>query len=115
MRAFAARCIKRKRSSVYADGMIPAYAVALLVGFLMLLAWIVGVAVGTWVDGWESADPELRFGTVGRSIVAGIVGFGMAGMSASFGGWPPMLAIVGALAGAAALVVVARVFGPEFG
>lgn len=93
--------------------MVPVYAIALFAGFLMLLAWIVGVAVGTWVDGWEFADPERRFGALGRSIVAGVVGFGMAGMSASFGGWPPVLAVFGALAGAAAMVAVARVFGPD--
>ena len=93
--------------------MVPIYAIALFAGFLMLLAWIVGVAIGTWVDGWEFADPENRFGVGGRSIVAGLVGFGMAGMSASFGGWPPALAIFGAFAGAAAMVAVARVFGPD--
>jgi hypothetical protein len=37
----------------------------------------------------------------------------MAGMSASFGGWPPVLAVLGAIAGAAAMVAVARVFGPD--
>lgn len=93
--------------------MVPVYATALFLGFLMLLAWIVGVAVGTWVDGWEFADPERRFGVLGRSIVAGLVGFGMAGMSASFGGWPPAFAIVGAFAGAAAMALVAKVFGPD--
>lgn len=93
--------------------MVPIYAIALFVGFLMLLAWIVGVGIGTWVEGWEFADPERRFGVVGRSIVAGLVGFGMAGMSASFGGWPPVLAVFGALAGAGAMVAVARVFGPD--
>lgn len=93
--------------------MVPVYAIALFAGFLVLLAWIVGVAVGTWVDGWEGVDPEARFGAAGRSIVAGVVGFGMAGMSSSFGGWPPALAFLGALAGAAAMVAVARVFGPD--
>ncbi|MCL1692697.1 MAG: hypothetical protein M3096_03330 [Actinomycetia bacterium] len=93
--------------------MVPVYAIALFVGFLLLLAWIVGVGIGSWVEGWEFADPERRFGFAGRSIVAGLVGFGMAGMSASFGGWPPALAILGALAGAAAMVAVARVFGPD--
>jgi len=93
--------------------MVPLYAIALFIGFLLLLAWIVGVAVGTWVEGWEFADPERRFGVVGRSVVAGTVGFGMAGMSASFGGWPPVLAFFGAVAGAGAMVVVARFFGPE--
>jgi hypothetical protein len=93
--------------------MVPVYAIALFVGFLLLLVWIVGVGIGTWVEGWEFADPERRFGFVGRSIVAGLVGFGMAGMSASFGGWPPVLAVVGAIGGAAAMVAVARVFGPD--
>ncbi len=93
--------------------MVPVYAIALFVGFLLLLAWIVGVGIGSWVEGWEFADPERRFGFVGRSIVAGLVGFGMAGMSASFGGWPPALAILGAIAGAAAMVAVARVFGRD--
>ena len=93
--------------------MVPVYAIALFAGFLLLLAWIVGVGIGSWVEGWEFADPERRFGFVGRSIVAGLVGFGMAGMSASFGGWPPALAILGAFAGAAAMVAVARVFGPD--
>jgi uncharacterized membrane protein AbrB (regulator of aidB expression) len=93
--------------------MVPVYAIALFVGFLLLLVWIVGVGIGTWVEGWEFADPERRFGFVGRSIVAGLVGFGMAGMSASFGGWPPVLAVLGAIAGAAAMVAVARVFGPD--
>jgi hypothetical protein len=37
----------------------------------------------------------------------------MAGMSASFGGWPPVFAVLGAIAGAAAMVAVARVFGPD--
>jgi len=93
--------------------MVPVYAISLFLGFLLLLAWIVGVAVGSWVEGWEFADPERRFGATGRSVVAGVVGFGMAGMSASFGGWPPALAILGALAGALAMVVVARFFGPD--
>jgi len=93
--------------------MVSVYAISLFIGFLLLLAWIVGVAVGSWDDGWEFADPERRFGTTGRSVVAGVVGFGMAGMSASFGGWPPALAVLGALAGAAAMVAVARYFGPD--
>jgi hypothetical protein len=42
-----------------------------------------------------------------------IIGFPMAGMSASFGGWPPALAFVGAVAGGIGMIVVARVFGPD--
>lgn len=103
----------RRPVAVYADGMTPIYAVALLIGALLALGWVVGVAIGTWVDGWEFADPDRRFGGTGRAIVAGLIGFGMAGMSASFGGWPPVLAFCGAGAGAGAMVLVARYFGPD--
>lgn len=92
--------------------MVWVYAFALVAGILMLLAWIVGVAVAAWVDGWETVDPERRFGATGRSIIAGTIGFGMAGMSATFADWHAVLALVAALVGAAALVAVARVFEP---
>jgi hypothetical protein len=95
--------------------MVWVYAAALAVGFVALLLWIVGVALGTWVEGWEFADPERRFGATGRSVVAGVVGFGMAGMSATFAGWQPVLAFVAAALGAAAVVAVARVFAPAAG
>jgi hypothetical protein len=95
--------------------MVWVYAVALIAGFLALLLWIVGVALGTWVDGWEFADPERRFGVAGRSVVGGVVGFGMGGMSATFAGWHPALALGAAVLGAAALVFVARVFAPAEG
>lgn len=92
--------------------MVWVYAIALGAGVLMLLAWIVGAALGAWVEGWESADPESRFGGNGRSIVAGTFGFGMAGMSATFAGWHPIVALIAAGLGAAALVMVARAFAP---
>ncbi len=44
--------------------MVPVYAIALFVGFLILLACLVGVAVAPWVHGWQFADPERRFGTL---------------------------------------------------
>ena len=92
--------------------MVWVYAVALIAGLLMLLGWIVGSALGAWVEGWEFADPENRFGATGRSVVAGSVGFGIAGMSATFAGWHPPVAVVAAVLGAAAMVTVARVFAP---
>jgi hypothetical protein len=53
-----------------------------------------------------SLDPERRFGIAGRRVVAALVGFGMAGMSAEFSprdlSWPVALAL--ALAGSAAAV-----------
>jgi hypothetical protein len=95
---------------VYADQMVWVYAAALLAGLLMLLAWVAAGAVAAWVDGWESADPERRFGAAGRFVVAGSIGFGMAGLSASFAGLHPVLAFIAAAGGAAALVWVARTF-----
>ncbi len=95
--------------------MVWVYAVALVAGFLALMLWIVGVALGTWVDGWEFADPEARFGSTGRSVVGGVVGFGMAGLSATFAGWHAALALGAAVLGAAALVAVARMFAPAEG
>lgn len=92
--------------------MVWVYAVALAAGIVLLLAWIAAAAVAAWVDGWEFADPEQRFGARGRFVVAGSIGFGMAGMSATYGGLHPVVAVVAAFAGAAALIWVARTFAP---
>jgi len=84
------------------------YAISLVLGSAGLLTWIVMASIAGTVEGRESAHPERRFGEAGRALVAGLLGFGMAGMSASYGGWPAPLALVGALAGGAALALVAR-------
>ncbi len=83
------------------------FGVALATGFLGLLGWIAATAVADSVDGWESADPEERFGLTGRRVVAGVFGFGMAGLSAAYAGWPIAVATVAALAGAAVAVLIA--------
>ncbi len=41
-----------------------------------------------------------------RHVLVGLLGFGLAGMSASFGGWPAGLAIVAAGGGAALLILL---------
>ena len=92
--------------------MVWIYAVALIAGFVLLLAWLIAAAVAAWVDGWEDTDPERRFGARGRFVVAGSVGFGMAGLSATFAGLHAGFALVASLLGAAALVWVARTFAP---
>jgi len=89
------------------------FGTTLLAGVLALIVWIAATAIAQSVAGWEGLDPESRFGPVGRSALAALLGFGMAGMSASFGGWSPVLALVGALAGAAALVAVGLWLGPK--
>jgi hypothetical protein len=84
---------------------IPVYAIALLAGAVGLIGWIFARSYALNVDR-PGLDPEERFGTAGRRVVAGLVGFGMAGMSAEFSplGIPTLGALALALAGAGATV-----------
>ncbi len=83
--------------------MVKIYAVVLIAGIVALIAWIFvrSYAVNTERT---SFDPEHRLGIPGRRVVAGMVGFGMAGMSAEFSpldlSWP--VALLLATAGSAA-------------
>lgn len=81
--------------------MIKVYVVILVTGIISLIAWILLLAHSE-NESKPSLDPETRFGIGGRRVVAGMVGFGMAGMSAEFSpkniSWP--LALVLALVGA---------------
>lgn len=85
--------------------MIGTYSIATVVGFVSLVAWMMlhaGVAEGSrW-------DPEARFGPAGRRVIAGLLGFGLAGLSAEFSPrsipWPAALAL--AVVGAAAMVFI---------
>lgn len=84
--------------------MVKVYAVVLVLGITLLIGWIFShaFAENSSVDRF---DPERRFGVPGRRVVAALVGFGMAGMSAEFSprdlSWPVALAL--ALIGAGAL------------
>jgi hypothetical protein len=89
------------------------FGIPLLIGILLMLAWIVATAVAATVRGWERVDPELRFGQTGRLVLAGIIGFGMAGISALYAGWPSPLAVGAGLAGIAGLIGVSIWLGPE--
>jgi hypothetical protein len=86
--------------------MVKVYAVALAVGVLALLLWIGARALAVNVPSWGNADPERRLGVVGRRVVAGLVGFGLAGMSAEFSprdlSWPMALGLA-VLGGAVAV------------
>lgn len=86
------------------------FGVALAIGMLGLLGWIAAVGVAGSVDGWEGVDPDARFGMTGRRVVAAVLGFGMAGLSAAYAGWPMALATGAALVGAtvASLLATAR-------
>ena len=84
--------------------MIKVYAIVLATGVVLLIAWIFATYLGGNVAAWRRFDPEERLGKSGRRVVAGLVGFGMAGMSAEFSpfdlSWPVglVLAVVGATA-----------------
>ncbi len=93
--------------------MIPVYAVAVVLGVVALLAWLVMGLAATSVDGKEAWDPEVRFGIPGRQVVAGVLGFGLGGMSASFAGWASWLAALGAVGGVALGLLSVRYLGVE--
>jgi len=84
--------------------MVKVYAIVLSLGVVLLIAWIFATYLGGNVPAWTRVDPEERFAKTGRRLVAGLVGFGLAGMSAEFSpfdlSWPVglVLAMVGAAA-----------------
>lgn len=88
--------------------MVKVYAIALVLGVLGLLVFIVGGAFAENV-GREDRDPGRRFGTTGKMTVGGLVGFGMGGMSAEFSpldlSWPVALIIALVATGLAVLWV----------
>jgi hypothetical protein len=89
------------------------YGVPLLIGFLLMIGWISATAVAATVTGWENVDPEHRFGRTGRFTLAGMIGFGMAGMSTLYAGWPEPLTVFAGIVGAAGLIGVSIWLGPE--
>ena len=84
--------------------MTAVYAVALVAGFILILLWVAAVAVAESVPGWEGVDPERKVGRRGRLAIAGLIGFGLGGMSATFAGWPVAVAVSGGLGGAFVVV-----------
>jgi hypothetical protein len=89
------------------------FGIPLLAGFILMIVWVGATAVAATVEGWEGVDPDRRYGRTGRFIVAGTIGFGMAGMSALYGGWPHLLAIGAGVLGAGGLIGVSVWLGPE--
>ena len=81
------------------------YAVVLVVGFLSLVGWMVAHSLAQSTERPER-DPEERLGANGRRVVGGMMGFGLAGMSAEFGSIElsapvvALLAVAGGIAGA---------------
>jgi hypothetical protein len=84
-----------------------------MIGFILLIVWLGATAVAATVDGWEGVDPDLRYGRTGRFVLAGMIGFGMAGISSLYAGWPPLLAVGAAVLGGAGLIGISIWLGPE--
>ena len=89
------------------------FGIPLLIGFLLMVGWIAATAVAATVEGWGGVDPDDRFGRTGRFVVAGLFGFGMAGISALYAGWPHLLAVGAGVLGAAGLIGVSVWLGPD--
>lgn len=78
------------------------YALAVVVGVTGVL-----VAVAAALNPERPSLPDAW-----RLGLLAVLGFGLAGISASYGGWPPGLAIVAALAGAAILAFFGLRYAP---
>ena len=89
------------------------FGIPLLLGFLMMLAWLVATAIAATVSGWERVDPERVFGRTGRAVLASVIGFGMSGISALYAGWPHLASVAAGAVGAAGLIAVSFWLGPE--
>jgi len=85
--------------------MVKVYAIALAVGVVGLVVVIFGGSLAENL-GRKDLDPGSKLGKAGKSVIGGLVGLGMAGMSAEFSPldleWPAalLLALIGAAAGA---------------
>lgn len=75
---------------------VPVYAIALVLGILAGIPFVVGVG------------PRLR-----RPVTAGLLGVGLGGLSASFAGWASPVAALAALVAAGALGALAVTLDPE--
>ena len=89
------------------------FGIPLLIGLLLMILWIASTAVAATVEGWESVDPEQRYGRTGRFVLAAFIGFGMAGISTLYAGAHQLLAIGAGIAGAIGLGIVSTWLGPD--
>ena len=80
------------------------YAGLLVAGFGLALVWAIG-------EGWSGSD----HGVIRRlpPLAAGLMAFGLGGLSAAFAGWPGPVHVVAAAASAAAAMAWVRVTRPR--
>jgi ABC-type antimicrobial peptide transport system permease subunit len=88
---------------------VKVYAIALSIGVIGLIVVIFGGALGENL-GRETMDPARRLGVGGQAVIAGLTGFGMAGLSAEFSTFDPtwQVALLVATAGGLAAALWAR-------
>ena len=91
--------------------MILSYWLTLAVGFGTLILWIFLQGMAD-ADAWARLDPEVRFPQA-KLVVAGLVGFGIAGLSSSYGGWGAGFSIGAAAVGAGAAAWYAATVEPS--
>lgn len=88
------------------------YGSVLLIGIAMAGYWLVRVAIANSVDGWERANPELKWGASGRMVIAAFIGFGLGGFAILYTDLNPILSVGSAVLGGVGLAAGARWFGP---
>ncbi|MEA2001583.1 MAG: hypothetical protein U9N84_06825 [Actinomycetota bacterium] len=93
--------------------MIPVYAICVVLGVIAGASWVFLGLTASAVAGKSHLEPEARFGETGRMTISGVLGFGLGGMSASFGGWGSALSLAGAAGGAVLAIAAARYLGYE--
>ncbi|HDH03824.1 MAG TPA: hypothetical protein ENH15_06225 [Actinobacteria bacterium] len=81
------------------------YAGSLLVGFVALLIWLVLSGI--------SERAVAGKGLIWQRVIGAVTAFGIAGMSATFGGWPALLAAGGAAMAAAGAALYVGAVGVE--
>ncbi len=90
--------------------MVFVYTVAVVAGALGLLTWV-AVAALSERPGSAVRGPDARLGRTGQDLVTFALGFGLGGMSASFAGWPDLVAAAAAFGGGVALLASGRWLG----
>ena len=79
--------------------MTAVYAVALVTGFVLHPAVVAAVAVAESVRDGKASIRSGKSAGAGRLAIAGLIGFGLGGMSATFAGWPVSAAVLGGVGG----------------
>jgi hypothetical protein len=81
------------------------FGIPLLAGAIGLVAWIDVVAFRSTGEGDDDAGASTVRGPWPLAIAA-LIGFGMAGISSLYGGWPTWATVLAATAGAVGLAAV---------